>query len=1090
MRKNILFIFTILFLFTNGQNNIDKSLPDIKPPSAETYKFSIYGVDFYNSSSGEFSYNFPFYNVGSSIGIPVNLAYNSGVKVDDIGGNAGISWQVIAGGTISRIVRDEQDEISSSEWFPQTIDETADVNQIKAAAHPDNSIDTEYDWFSFSLSNGLSGQFYIDKNLNIHYNGGDGSRLSIVDKTTMVTQYGKNLEFILTDNQGNRYFFGGEEKFIERSRIDYKGADKYYTSGWYLAKVITNKNETINFDYAIENTRYFNSMGASFTVSESCCSVGVYENSGITKNKTTMFSLKPRLIAIDDDKVKIDFIYNKQRKDLLNDDGKLLTSVVVLAKQNGGAIKNYQLNYDDVNAGSVVTYYGLALSEQSTVNRHFLKSVEDIISKQKFKFEYYSKESIPARFSLATDFYGYSNGKSNQTPFANVQGQVPNYIFSKTSGWASANKEVEPTRTYLGNLKRIYYPTGGYSEITYESNSSMEPTQVEVFENAGLDVTRNCNNPKTVSKKFTFTSNGSPISYAAYASTDYSNCGQPDYHEIHAIIIRDITTGQNVRSHNGDYNVGLVANKNLCFTGLSSDMSCPVPTVSGHIYEVQYSVTSYLGRIDGTVSIAYNSHNEIQNVLKHFGGSRVKKIEENNMENGSYTRSFFYTKLVDRISQRTSIANIIPPKTFDYLITKRNCKLECAVQQPPTTVFSSTPIPVYRFYKDNIISDFNDRSNKIFYKSITELINGNKAIERNYLYEGDTDASVYDPPILDAPHSNSGQIKRGLLQNEKQYSFKNGDFVIFKEIDNIYYFSQNSITSFIFRQNYSFNNGQIIYPNEQIANISYTFYKNYYGYSKLIESLSKENIEGKIMETRLNIDYNNTQHLQRNLEKITSPDGSITQTTYQYAHEKNNQKLINANMIGIPLETTVLKKQTDSYQGKTISRSETKYDNASNLFPSSVVSYDLQNTASTELTYDQYDSKGNLQQYTTKEGIPTAIIWGYNQTQPIAKIVGATYAQVSSLATAIVSASNLDASNPSNEAALITALDNFRKDGTMAGYQISTYTYDPLIGVTTITPPSGIREVYIYDTANRLKEIRENSAAGKLLKEFKYNYKN
>jgi hypothetical protein len=222
----------------------------------------------------------------------------------------------------------------------------------------------------------------------------------------------------------------------------------------------------------------------------------------------------------------------------------------------------------------------------------------------------------------------------------------------------------------------------------------------------------------------------------------------------------------------------------------------------------------------------------------------------------------------------------------------------------------------------------------------------------------------------------------------------------------------------------------------------------------------------------------------------TTPDGGITQTTYQYAHEKNNQKLINANMIGIPLETTVVKKQNASDQGKTISRTETKYDNPAHLLPSSVLSYDLQNAASTEVTYDQYDNKGNLQQYTTKDGIPTAIIWGYNQTQPIAKITGATYAQVSSLAAAIISASDLDASNPSTETALITALDTFRKDSTMAGYQISTYTYDPLIGVTSITPPSGIREVYLYDTANRLKEIRENSATGKLLKEFKYNYKN
>ncbi|WP_374464396.1 hypothetical protein [Chryseobacterium sp.] len=59
----------------------------------------------------------------------------------------------------------------------------------------------------------------------------------------------------------------------------------------------------------------------------------------------------------------------------------------------------------------------------------------------------------------------------------------------------------------------------------------------------------------------------------------------------------------------------------------------------------------------------------------------------------------------------------------------------------------------------------------------------------------------------------------------------------------------------------------------------------------------------------------------------------------------------------------------------------------------------------------------------------------------------------------------------------------------MPNYQITTYTYDPLIGVRSITPPSGIREVYIYDSANRLKEIRENNQTGNLLKEFKYNYK-
>lgn len=148
---------------------------------------------------------------------------------------------------------------------------------------------------------------------------------------------------------------------------------------------------------------------------------------------------------------------------------------------------------------------------------------------------------------------------------------------------------------------------------------------------------------------------------------------------------------------------------------------------------------------------------------------------------------------------------------------------------------------------------------------------------------------------------------------------------------------------------------------------------------------------------------------------------------------------------------------------------------------------------STEATYDKYDSNGNLQQYTSKNGIATTFIWGYNNTQPIAKIEGAKLSDISqSLIDVIVNASNNDdqLGTDASEQSLISALDLFRTHSSLSGYQITTYSYDPLIGVKSITPPSGVREVYLYDTANRLKEIRENSTTGKTLKEFKYNYKN
>ncbi|WP_176364738.1 RHS repeat domain-containing protein, partial [Elizabethkingia meningoseptica] len=204
-----------------------------------------------------------------------------------------------------------------------------------------------------------------------------------------------------------------------------------------------------------------------------------------------------------------------------------------------------------------------------------------------------------------------------------------------------------------------------------------------------------------------------------------------------------------------------------------------------------------------------------------------------------------------------------------------------------------------------------------------------------------------------------------------------------------------------------------------------------------------------------------------------------------YAHEKGNQKLINANMIGIPLQTTTTK------DGKVIANVETKYDDPANLLPTSVLSYDLQNPAvsKTELTYDLYDNKGNILQYSEK-GKPVTIIWGYGQTQPIAKIEGATYNQISAYVSSIIAASDLDHTQGTDqsEQALISALDAFRNHSALSGYQISTYTYNPLIGVTSITPPSGIREVYKYDAANRLESVKDVN--GNILKEYQYRYKN
>lgn len=274
----------------------------------------------------------------------------------------------------------------------------------------------------------------------------------------------------------------------------------------------------------------------------------------------------------------------------------------------------------------------------------------------------------------------------------------------------------------------------------------------------------------------------------------------------------------------------------------------------------------------------------------------------------------------------------------------------------------------------------------------------------------------------------------------------------------------------------------------------------------------KDFLGGNNVSTTTDYFYEGNYHNSLTKTKTTYSSGETIEERVQYCMDLNHgnfpqqqippYQFVNAmargNMHGIPLVKTIyknglfLKREQDLYNYglHRLSAKLSYYEDKLKLANIGVWVPDT-SFASTEITYNQYDDVINLQQYTTKSGLPVSVIWGYNKTQPIAKIEGVTYDQLVPYITDIINASNNDAQQgtEASEQLLISALDLFRNNSALSIYQITTYTYDPLIGVRSITPPSGIREVYIYDSANRLKEIRENNQTGNLLKEFKYNYK-
>jgi len=139
--------------------------------------------------------------------------------------------------------------------------------------------------------------------------------------------------------------------------------------------------------------------------------------------------------------------------------------------------------------------------------------------------------------------------------------------------------------------------------------------------------------------------------------------------------------------------------------------------------------------------------------------------------------------------------------------------------------------------------------------------------------------------------------------------------------------------------------------------------------------------------------------------------------------------------------------------------------------------------------YDQYDDHGNILEFHKQDDIHSTIIWGYEKQYPIAVLKNLTYTDVQAHVAQLQSLSDLDndrtIGESGSEGALRQALNNLRT--LFPDAMITTYTYDPMIGLTSVTDPKGYTSYYQYDNYSRLQHIRD--ADGNILSTNQYNYR-
>jgi len=492
------------------------------------------------------------------------------------------------------------------------------------------------------------------------------------------------------------------------------------------------------------------------------------------------------------------------------------------------------------------------------------------------------------------------------------------------------------------------------------------------------------------------------------------------------------------------------------------------------------------------------------------GGLNIESIKTYENINNTIPSSYKKFRYYDSHSIEPRYSNTVFANVFKGEYEGIPLSLRDAVRSYSFTSYSSSAI--------NQLIAFNGFPN--FYETVEEYSydkdNNNKGMTKyRFTYERDPEYSSYGPHHFTIPLTDNSW-KRGLLKSTT--TFKAGDFTTpIRSIMNTYKFGDlnldysnltlgSALPSVNKNQGYFVNyfisliNPEVKFQNHT-PDISFiTPYQPEAKFTTHINLLVSgsvyktaetviEWLDDKSLTTNTNYSYDETGSNQLKSQKITFPDGNVSETTYTYAEEEGKTDMINANMVGIPLRTET------KFNNKLVSKTFTDYlknTQTNNLIlPTLSQVFDLQNpaVAKNEITYDHYDNKGNITQFTEKGSNTTTVIWGYNQTLPIARIDGASYDQVSAYIAPIIFASDIDQAEGSkiSEQTLINALDAFRNRTEFSEYKITTYTYDPLAGVSSITPPSGIRENYKYNNiTNRLELVSDVN--NKILKEYQYHY--
>jgi len=515
MRKILLYLLIILSIKSFSQEA--PGLVNIQSPNVAG--LGLYGEIPVSLYSGLPEINIPLCTMqgGTNLKIPISLSYHaSGVKPDQRSGWTGTGWNLNGIAVITRVIKGDHGDdynhsvglngkkagyyyntnrLKSDNWNSIQV-----LQNIISERRAKFTLDCEPDEFQFILPNGLNGKFYLDDNKQWVVKCDE--KVSIFLHATNITSeipaelrlssynIDKNTEnffgFFLKTSDGTLYQFGFDHNAIEYSKDFYnQRKSQWVANAWYLTKINTINYKEINFKYEKDKYKYITQLtfGLNIALSDvikngneilnSCSqSLSSVDQETLYNNTGGQLISPVYLAEINTDYGKITFKRSASTELKYNE--------YYYTRRLGGEVGHstaphlgevYSENISSLDRiewkkldkiivenylGDTINDFGFTYNNNS-MERLFLVSISD---KQQllYKLEYNKKEQLPPYLSNKLDHWGGYNGR-----FANLTtSQIYNYEQTRSV--------VDTTYSLMGLLKKIVYPTKGYTVFEYEAN--------------------------------------------------------------------------------------------------------------------------------------------------------------------------------------------------------------------------------------------------------------------------------------------------------------------------------------------------------------------------------------------------------------------------------------------------------------------------------------------------------------------------------------------------------------------------------------------------------------------------------------------